>query len=295
MISDFAQKLRAAVRQDGAHPVYMIALNGERKPYGAEGMVARFVTQPYLIAAFVFAGILGLAGATFLGSNLSPTVAFILWFFAVYLCVLIWGIQSFFLEWLSARSDRSIAIRSVWLHMVPNSFLISSVYFFSNIWHELAGQELAIKFATEFARLLLLSMMFELLIVKFVDPIWLQRLNATSTDNGSEPSNAYITVNDSKIQVSEIFYLKSEEHYVEFILQDSAPLIRIRLRDVIAQLSETQGVQPHRSYWVAKTAIKSTIKSNGSCFLILHDDTKIPVARHRKDEVSDWLAKHLDM
>lgn len=49
--------------------------------------------------------------------------------------------------------------------------------------------------------------------------------------------------------------LSAEDHYVRVITDKGDALVLIRLRDAIGEVGATEGLQIHRSHWVAKAAI----------------------------------------
>lgn len=103
-----------------------------------------------------------------------------------------------------------------------------------------------------------------------------------------EPCNT-LDLNGSKRDLSDILYLKSAEHYVEVVFHDARELVRASLRDLVKGLEQCQGVQPHRSYCVPRTAIVGMNKSKGNQFLVLRNGAEIPVSRNRRETVAQWV------
>ncbi len=110
--------------------------------------------------------------------------------------------------------------------------------------------------------------------------------------NGADPSRT-LSVGRQKFPVNMLIYLKSIEHYVELVTHDGVETIRVALRDLTDQLDDEDGVQPHRSYWVARDAIVGLVKTGGNAFLLLRDGSEIPVARHRRQDVTAWISEHI--
>lgn len=76
--------------------------------------------------------------------------------------------------------------------------------------------------------------------------------------------------------------LSSEDHYVRAHSEASTTLILIRLRDAIAELDSTiEGMQVHRSWWVARKAVTGHKRSDRALRLLLRNGLDVPVSRER--------------
>jgi LytTr DNA-binding domain len=78
-----------------------------------------------------------------------------------------------------------------------------------------------------------------------------------------------------------IIALQAEDHY-----------LRVRLSDAIAELPTEAGAQTHRSWWVAKHAVRSVAKADGRATLKLDGGTEAPVSRsfYKALGHQGWLA-----
>jgi DNA-binding LytR/AlgR family response regulator len=56
-------------------------------------------------------------------------------------------------------------------------------------------------------------------------------------------------------------------------------LILMRLSDALEELEGLEGAQTHRSWWVAKDAVKTASRGDGRATLILRGDLTAPVSR----------------
>ena len=118
--------------------------------------------------------------------------------------------------------------------------------------------------------------------------------DADPTQDGGEAVDAKeIRHQGTVINLTQLQYMKSVEHYVELVGQEGRQLIRASLRELAALCPPCQGVMPHRSYWVHRDAIVGINRSEGAQFLVLHDGTEIPVARNRRATVGAWLDRHV--
>ncbi len=85
--------------------------------------------------------------------------------------------------------------------------------------------------------------------------------------------------------------LKSEDHYVRAIGDARDVMILIRLRDAIGELGVVDGLQVHRSWWVARSAIASTRREGRQVWLCLKNGQDVAVARENvpKLRAAGWL------
>jgi LytTr DNA-binding domain len=76
--------------------------------------------------------------------------------------------------------------------------------------------------------------------------------------------------------------LSSEDHYVRAHSGGASTLILIRLRDAIAELDPAlDGMQVHRSWWVARLAVTGHITEGRAIRLVLSNGMEVPVSRER--------------
>ncbi len=80
--------------------------------------------------------------------------------------------------------------------------------------------------------------------------------------------------------------LEMEDHYIRVHTAAGSDLILMRLRDAIAELSGLDGLQVHRSYWVAAAAVIGVErKPDGKMMLVLANGLHVPVSRSYAAEV----------
>ena len=94
-----------------------------------------------------------------------------------------------------------------------------------------------------------------------------------------------------KLKTGAILALQGEDHYVRVHTTTGADLILIRLSDAIDGMGDTPGARTHRSWWVAKRALKSIRRDNGKISLVLENDLEVPVSRGYASELKEagWL------
>lgn len=75
--------------------------------------------------------------------------------------------------------------------------------------------------------------------------------------------------------------LSVQDHYVEVTTTKGKSLILMRLSDAIAESAPCQGVQIHRSHWVALDQVASAKRAGDAAMVILRSGLELPVARSR--------------
>jgi hypothetical protein len=80
------------------------------------------------------------------------------------------------------------------------------------------------------------------------------------------------------LRSARIAALEAQDHYVRAYTSAGQALVRGRLRDLI-EIMEEEGVQPHRSWWVARSAIVSMRRENGRTMIVLEGGQQVPVSR----------------
>lgn len=89
----------------------------------------------------------------------------------------------------------------------------------------------------------------------------------------------------------ELIALEMEDHYLRVHTAAGSALILLRLRDAIAELAGVDGLQVHRSWWVARRALESVSVDGRSVRLKLRNGLDAPVARNSVPALRDagWL------
>jgi hypothetical protein len=89
----------------------------------------------------------------------------------------------------------------------------------------------------------------------------------------------------------DLLCLQMEDHYVRAHTSTGSDLILTPLKDAIAELGATDGLQVHRSWWVAKAAVAAPLTSGRNLSLRLSNGLEVPVSRASvaKLRAAGWL------
>lgn len=82
-----------------------------------------------------------------------------------------------------------------------------------------------------------------------------------------------------KFRTAELHAISSEDHYLRVHTSLGEELILMRLADAVRELAGADGLQVHRSWWVAKAGIRDEKRVDGRSLLILPSGTEVPVSR----------------
>jgi hypothetical protein len=87
--------------------------------------------------------------------------------------------------------------------------------------------------------------------------------------------------------------LQMEDHYVRAHTGRGSDLVLIPLKEAVAELGDTDGLQVHRSWWVARAAVVEPRPSGRNLALRLTNGLDVPVSRTSvaKLRAAGWLAE----
>lgn len=83
----------------------------------------------------------------------------------------------------------------------------------------------------------------------------------------------------AKLAGAELWAIEAEDHYLRLHTSLGSDLILMRLGDAIAELEGIEGARTHRSWWVARGAVRQVERDDGRAMLSLPDGATAPVSR----------------
>ncbi len=96
---------------------------------------------------------------------------------------------------------------------------------------------------------------------------------------GAGPAETFLSRLPVKYRTADLYAVSSEDHYLRVHTSFGQELILMRLADAIRELAGADGLQVHRSWWVAKGAVKDTRRQGGKLSLVLESGVVVPVSR----------------
>lgn len=93
-----------------------------------------------------------------------------------------------------------------------------------------------------------------------------------------------------KLRGATIRAVQAEDHYLRIHTDRGSDLILMRLSDAVEELEGLEGAQTHRSWWVAKDAVRGVERGDGRATLTLDGGLSAPVSRRyaRILRDADW-------
>lgn len=82
-----------------------------------------------------------------------------------------------------------------------------------------------------------------------------------------------------KYRRAALWAVSSEDHYIRIHTSLGEELILMRLSDAIRELAGADGMQVHRSWWVARAGVRETRRAGGKVTLLLASGKAAPVSR----------------
>jgi hypothetical protein len=83
----------------------------------------------------------------------------------------------------------------------------------------------------------------------------------------------------AKLAGADLWAVEAEDHYLRLHTSLGQDLILMRLGDAIGELEGIEGARTHRSWWVARSAIRRVEREDGRATLVLPDGAAAPVSR----------------
>lgn len=88
-------------------------------------------------------------------------------------------------------------------------------------------------------------------------------------------------------QRGRLLYMSMQDHYVEVITDRGRHLLLMRLSDAIRETDGIDGLQIHRSHWIARDGAQTSLRRGGRLFVRMSDGTELPVSRNHAQAVKD--------
>ncbi|MEM1146541.1 MAG: LytTR family DNA-binding domain-containing protein [Pseudomonadota bacterium] len=95
----------------------------------------------------------------------------------------------------------------------------------------------------------------------------------------TDPIKGFLERLPVKYRTADLHAISSEDHYLRIHTSLGDELILMRLADAVRELSAADGLQVHRSWWVAKNGITDEKRVDGRSLLVLPSGVEVPVSR----------------
>ncbi len=102
---------------------------------------------------------------------------------------------------------------------------------------------------------------------------------------GAGPVETFLSRLPLKYRKAELYAVSSEDHYLRVHTSLGEELILMRLADAVRELNGAEGLQVHRSWWVAIPAVRDVRRAGGKTSLVLPSGKDAPVSKSYLAEV----------
>ena len=100
-----------------------------------------------------------------------------------------------------------------------------------------------------------------------------------STASHAEPDAALLARLPARSR-AELLHLRMQDHYVEVHTAAGSELLLLRFRDALREVEDINGLQVHRSHWVARDAVVGVERRGGGRIILrLVNGSRVPVSR----------------
>ncbi len=152
-----------------------------------------------------------------------------------------------------------------------------------NLFPALLSHSLALRLWPEIGQISLLEWYGQCLVISFLSTVamlWVTRspkAGPTTPDPASTDPRDRIPTRLGRM----VLCLKMEDHYVRVHTPKGSALVLMTLSQAIAGLNDVEGVQTHRSWWVARASITDVIEDGRKLRLRLANGLEAPISRAR--------------
>ena len=101
------------------------------------------------------------------------------------------------------------------------------------------------------------------------------------------PGAAFLEKLPMKHRNADLYAVESEDHYLRVRTSAGQAMILMRLADAVAMLGGIEGLQTHRSWWVARDGLADVKKDGQRIILVLKDGAEAPVSRANAPRVRE--------
>lgn len=115
---------------------------------------------------------------------------------------------------------------------------------------------------------------------------YLTRPKQEAQKNGPLPGYLFLKRLPPKLG-QDLLCLQMEDHYIRAYTEKGDTLVRMRLKDAVAELEGFGGLQVHRSWWVALSAIESVRRDGRRHMIYLKNGMQLPVSKTYTDALRE--------
>lgn len=93
------------------------------------------------------------------------------------------------------------------------------------------------------------------------------------------PLSPFLNRLPPRLRGAAVHAVEAQDHYLRVHTSQGSDLILMRLSDALGELAMLDGAQTHRSWWVARRAVRGASRGDGRAVLTLEGGLEVPVSR----------------
>lgn len=111
------------------------------------------------------------------------------------------------------------------------------------------------------------------------------------TDAAAPARLAFMDRLPVRMRSAELYAVQAEDHYLRVHTSAGQEMILMRLADALRELAGVEGMQTHRSWWVAREGLAEASRDSGKLVLKLKSGVEAPVSRTYQASVREagWI------
>lgn len=86
---------------------------------------------------------------------------------------------------------------------------------------------------------------------------------------------------------AKIYRITVRDHFVDVVTSHGSETLRMRFSDAVSEVDTLDGMNTHRSHWVAKAAVVGHEREGSRLFLVLINGDRVPVSRSYRPRVEE--------
>ena len=125
--------------------------------------------------------------------------------------------------------------------------------------------------------------------------VWLAHLNMAVTPVKVGKNISVFQRRLSQPPNSILWAIMAEDHYIRVITSTGEEMILMRFSDALSEVVDIDGIQIHRSIWIARAGVKQIVRESGKLTLTLQNDQKVSASRGFTKAAHDFVTKQTNM
>lgn len=138
------------------------------------------------------------------------------------------------------------------------------------------------------ARNVVVAHLTEMIAFLWLLPLSRNAQSPVDAGSASEDTAQFVRIAGRSLPLDTLRCVRNEEHYLVVKTTMGTLRLRARMNDLLMQVSDDDGIQAHRSFWVS---VDEALELRGSTILT-RSGCVIPVSRYRRKAVRAWCERH---